>query len=148
MYHDGFAGPPILFLHDQGMRNDQHGIANEGECCCKRDPFKDSLLCLGNVIVDGPLDKVACRVGCGQWLASRAGSGGFGDISIRISCCDAAESEDSQEEGQHEDGIGILEDCDRRAQSRGMAPSRGIDGEQLLQLGVGEDSSHGVFLPR
>jgi hypothetical protein len=136
-YHDRFACPPLLLGHDQRMRNDEDRVANEGEGRGQRDPFKDALLRLGDIVVDGFFDKVAGWVGRGQRLASRAGGGGLGDISIRIRGGNAADGEGGQEEDEQENGIGILHDGDGRAQCCGVDPARVVSGEEEVELGVG-----------
>jgi hypothetical protein len=130
-YHDRLAGPPMLLLHDQRVGNDQDRVADEGQSRGKGDPFEDALLRVRDVVVDRSLHKVASRVGCGQRLASRAGGGGFGDISIRIRGGNAAGGEGGQEEDEHKDGIGILQHRDGFAQRGGIGPASIVVGEEV-----------------
>jgi hypothetical protein len=140
-YHDRLAGPPMLLLLDERMRNDQDRVADEGEGGGEREPFEDALLRLRHVVEDGLFDEVAGRIGCGQRLASRARGGRFGDISIRISSDNAAGGEGSQEEDEHKDWIGVLQNGDDGPQRGSRAPAVGVVGEEV-QLG------HGVCLAR
>ena len=86
------------------------------------------------------LDEVAGGVGCGQRLASRASRGRFGDISIRFGCCYAAESEGRQEEEQHEQRVGILEDCEDMMDGGSMLPAR----LTVVQVAVQQLGGHDV----
>lgn len=124
-YHDSFAGPVLLSGLDQGVGNDNNGIADKGEGGGEGDPFKEALLGVGDVVVGRLLDEVAQRIRGGQRLASRAERGGFCDISIRIRGDDAAQGKSGEEEGEHNDGVGILQDGDGLAQRVGMAPAGG-----------------------
>jgi hypothetical protein len=125
-YHSGFADPPMLLLLGQGMRNDDDGIADKGESRGQRDPFEDSLLGLGDIIMDEPLDEVAGRIGGRERLSSRTESSRFGDISIRFRGGNAAEGEGSQKEDEHNDGIGILQHSDGGAHRAGVGPSLAV----------------------
>lgn len=125
------------------MRNDHDRVAHKCKCSSQRDPFKDPLLRLRNVIVDRLFDEVASGVGCGERLASWAGCGGFGDISIRISGCDAADCKGGQKEEHQEDWVGVLEHCDCLAEGGSMAPSLGFRGGEA-QIGHLVHSSHDV----
>jgi hypothetical protein len=120
----------MLFLLRQRVHNDEHRVGDEGEGCGQREPLEDPLLGVGDIVVDGALDKVARGVSCGQGLASRARGGGLGDISIRTRRGDAADGEGHEEEQEHNDGVGILQCPDGLVQRLGMAPSRGIGGEE------------------
>ena len=113
-YHDRLAGPPVLLLHDQRVGNDQDRVANEGQGRGKGDQFEDALLRWSNIVVDNFLDKVACRVGCGQLLPSRASGRGFHTICTSIGRSNAAGGEGGQEEDQHEDWVGTLQHRERR----------------------------------
>ena len=124
------------------MGNDQHRVADEGQGRGKGDPFEEALLGVGDIVVDGSLHKVASRVGCGQWLASRAGGGGFGDISIRIRGGNAAGGEGGQEEDEHKDGIGVLQHCDGVAQCGGVGPASSVVVGEEVQLGHVRVSGH------
>ena len=108
------------------MRNDDDGIADKGECRCERHPFEDTLLGLGDIIVDELLDEVAGGIGGRQRLSSRAGCGRFGDISIRFRGGNAADGEGSEEEDEHNDGIGILQHGDGGAHRAGVGPSLAV----------------------
>lgn len=94
----------------QRMRDDEHRVGDEGQGGSQREPLKDPLLRVRDIVVGGPFDEVARGIGCGERLAPRARSGWFGDISIRIRGGDAADSEGRQEEEEHEDGVRIVED--------------------------------------
>lgn len=120
----------MLLLHDQRVSDDNNRIGDKGEGRGERHPLKDALLGLGDIIVHRLLDKVARGVGGRQRLASRAGGGGLGDISIRIGGGDAADGEGYEEEEQEEDGIGILQDGDNGGQGRVVGPACVVVGSQ------------------
>ena len=100
----------MLLLLDQGMGDDEDRIADKGEGGGEGDPFEESFLRVGDIVMDRLLDKIAGWVGCGQRLAPGPGCSRFGDISIRLGGGDAAGGEGGEEEDEHNDGIGILQD--------------------------------------
>lgn len=109
-HHNVVAGPPLLGLLDNGVGDGDGGIAGKGGSGKQRQPGEEQLLRVGDVVVDGPLHKVAGGIGGGQRLASRACGGGFCDISIRIRGGNAADGEGEQEEDEQKDGIAVLQD--------------------------------------
>jgi hypothetical protein len=139
-YHDRLAGPPVLLLHDQRVRDDQHRVADKRQGRGERGPLEDALLRLRHVVMDRPLDEVARGIRRGQRLAPGARRGRFGDVSIRIRRGNAARGEGGQEEDEHDDGIGVLQDRHGLAQARGRAPSQVVAGEG----GLREEARHGV----
>lgn len=153
-YHDGFASPPVLLRLGQSVGNDYDRVADKGEGRGQRDPFKDALLGVRDIIVDQLLDEVAGRIGGRKRLSPRAGCGRFGDIRIRFRSGNAANGEGSQKEDEHNDGIGILQDGDGVAHRAGIGPSLVVvvavgGGEVALEQRTGHDgaSLHGNVRP-
>ena len=114
-YHDFLAGPEALRFGRQCMCDGDNGVSNEGEGGGQRQPFEDTLLGVGDVVVGGALDEVAEGIGGRQRLASRAGGGGFGDISIRFRGDYRARSEGRQEPHKQYYGIDPLQHGDGAA---------------------------------
>lgn len=125
------------------MRDDEDGIAEEGQGHGQREPLEDSLLRWRDVVVDRLLDKVAGGVGCGQRLASRAGGGRFGDVGVGVCRGDAAEGEGGQEEDQHKQRVGILQHGEDVVQGGGMLPAW-LLGVQLAVVQLGGHGASGV----
>lgn len=148
-YHDGFASPPVLLFLDQGMGDDEDGIVDKGKSSGERDPFENSLLGVGDMVVGSPLDKIAGWVGGGQRLASRAGCSRFGDISIRLGGGDAAGGEGGQKENKHNDGVGILQDGRDGADRACIGPTVVVEVVKRRRVGGVEQQQwfgHGVCL--
>lgn len=133
----------MLALLRQRLRDDEDRVAEKRQGHGQREPLEDPLLGRRDVVVDRLLDKVAGGVGCGQRLASGAGRGRFGDVGVGVGCGDAADGEGGQEEDQHEQRVGVLQDGEGIVQRSSVLPARRL----AVQLAVGQ-LGHGASAVR